>query len=559
MSYLGIDLGTTRSGVAVVEADDPTLLQNNAGDRLTPSVVYYRDDDDDVLVGKPAKNKQKEQNDRIVTDAKRRMGDDHVYAIDGEEYTPAAVSSEVLKQLKDDAEEFEDDISGAHITVPAYFTVDQKGAVREAAEIAGFDEIDLLHEPTAAAIGHGFDQEMNETVFVYDFGGGTLDISLMDVEGNSFDILATSGDTTLGGIDFTEAIMDLLADEFEQNNGIDLRSDPEARESLRAEAEQAKIDLSGREETEISAPLLGQIDDEVVGITERVLRRSEFESAASGLLDRAIDPVEDALKKADMDAEDVDTVLLVGGSSKIPAVQEQLTDFFGFEPTKTNDLAKVVAKGAAIVADLEDGIDEKYVCPECPQGFDYFDDLNDHLSTHDPDDGIACPYCDEVLDTKGDREDHIGLEHPGELGSGGEEGGKYPTGKKKILSRSLGTDLVGARMDILIEEGSELPATATERYVPTADDPEQIPVHVYQGEDVENLYSNEKLKDWYVEDIPETESGRPTIAVTFEIDDDGLLEVSAELVDSDKSVSTTVDRITGSRSNGTSKGPADDD
>lgn len=558
--YVGIDLGTTRSGIAVVEADDPTLYQNNAGDRLTPSVVYYGKEE--VLVGKPAENKQLEHSDRIVTDAKRRMGDDHVYTIDDEEYTPSEVSAEVLRKLKSDANQFiDEEIDGAFITVPAYFTVDQKGDVREAAELAGFDDVNLLHEPTAAAIGHGFDQEMDETVFVYDFGGGTLDISVMDVEGNDFDILATSGDTELGGIDFTDAIVKLLAKEYEEENGIDLLSDPEAHEGLRAEAEQAKIDLSGREKTDFHAPLLGQIDGDIVGIKERAIHRSEFESTVSGLIDRAIDPVEDALEKAKLEPQDVDTVLLVGGSSKIPAIQNRLTDFFGFEPTMTNDLAKVVAQGAAIVADLETGIDEKYVCPKtgCTEGFEYFDKFNDHLDEHDPTETITCPYgCKKVFDTKKARENHIGIEHPDELEGDEDRKDDQLIGKNKILSRSLGTDLVGGRMDILIEEGTELPVEATERYVPTTEDPERIPVHVFQGEDVESLYANEKMKDWYVKDIPETGDGRPTVDVTFEIDDDGVLEVSADLVDSDKSVSTTVDSITGTRSSG-SKGTADDD
>lgn len=557
---LGIDLGTTRSAVAIVEGEEPDLLQNTAGDRLTPSVVYY-DEEGDILVGKQAVQKQKLADGRLVRHAKRHMGDEHTFEIGDEDYTPVDVSAEILKQLESDASEFVDDVSGAIITVPAYFTVDQKADTRKAAERAGFDDVDLLHEPTAAAIAYGYDEEMTEKVFVYDFGGGTLDISVMRIEGNNFNMLATSGDTELGGIDFTEAIIDWLAEKYEDDHGVDLREGSETRGSLREVAEQAKIDLSSREQTEVNAPLMGQIDGEVHGITKQVLERNTFEEVCEELLDRAISPIYEALEKADLETDDVDRVLLVGGSSKIPAIQERLEEEFGFEPTKTNDLDRLVAQGAAIVADLDGGIEEDYICPICGQGFGIFGDFNKHLTkAHDSAKGsYECPYCDETLASEQERQNHIGHEHKEELEDS--DGDKVGLGKDKILTRSLGTDLIGGRMDILIPHGTELPAKATSRYVPSMIGQEQLPVHVYQGEDTENLYENVKLKDWYV-DLPSSDDERPTVDVTFEVDSDGILHVSAT-PEGEDSENTQLDIYGGGSGNqnsgsNTQKGGADD-
>ena len=554
---LGIDLGTTRSAIAIVEAGDPTLLQNNTGDRLTPSVVHYGDDD--VLVGNRAMSKAKAEPERVVRNIKRHMGEDYAVEIDDEEHTPPEVSSEILGKLKSDAEEYiDEDADEAVITVPAYFTVDQKKATRRAAELAGFDEIELLHEPTSAAISYGYNEDKSETVLVYDFGGGTLDISVMDIDGNDFDMLATGGDTQLGGADFTEAIMDLLADEYEREHGIDIREYSETAENLRNVAEEKKIDLSGNEQTEISSPLMGRADGEVVGITERVVTREEFEDATEELRDRAIDPIREALDKAELDAEDIDSVLLVGGSSKIPSVQDRIGDFFGFEPDKTNDLDRIVAQGAALVADQDDdGIDEGYACPVCGDTFDVFDSFNDHLSAdHDPDaDTVVCPYCEDDFDTEDDRRDHIAIEHPEEL----EDGPKIKQGR--ILTRSLGTDIKGGQMDIVIPHGAELPAEETAKYTTVRDEQTTVPVHVYQGENEDELDENEQLDDWYVSDIPPMDAYEPTIEVTFRIDQDGLLHVSAEETKSGTSATTTVDTSGGDvtpGSGGTEKTEADD-
>lgn len=535
---LGIDLGTTRSAIAIMEAGDPTLLQNNEGSRLTPSVVYY--DQDETLVGNRALRKLKAEPDRVVRNIKRHMGDDHTVSIDGEEYSPSEVSAEILQKMKSDAEEYiDEDIEDAVITVPAYFTVDQKRATREAAELVGFDKIDLLHEPTAAAISYGFDEDKSESVLVYDFGGGTLDISVMDIDGNDFQMLATSGDTQLGGADFTEALLDLLADEFEEEQGIDLRDYPEPRENLREVAEEKKIDLSANSKTEVNSPLLGRVEGEVVGITERVITREEFEDATEELRDQAIKPIKEALDKAELSEKDIDSVLLVGGTSKIPSIQDRIEDFFGFEPDKTNDLDRIVAQGAAILADQDRGIAEGYACPVCGEQFDVFDSFNDHLSSeHDPDEETkGCPYCEEEFDEKEQRRDHIATEHPDELEKQADDG---DISKTPILTRSLGTDVKGGRMDIVIPQGTDLPAKGKAMYTTVEDDQNVVPIHVYQGENTEELTENEQLRDWYIRDIPSMPAREPHIEVTFEVDEDGVLHVSAEEQKSGTSDTTVV-------------------
>lgn len=533
---IGIDLGTTRSAVGIVEAENPELLPNNAGDRLTPSVVYFGEEDE-VLVGKQAISKEKADPDRVVRNAKRKMGTDHEFSIGDRDPTPVDVSADVLKKLKSDAENYTDEeITGAHITVPAYFTVDQKSDTREAAEQAGFDEIDLLHEPTAAAISHGFNRDHKETVFVYDFGGGTLDISVMDIEGNSFQMRATAGDTNLGGDDFTQRLVDLLSEEVLQDKGVDPRNDSEVHGNVREIAEEAKINLSGRKKTEVNAALIGMVDGEPIGITERVIQRSEFENEVSDLLDRSMDPIDEALSKAQIGVEDVDTVLLVGGSSQIPAVKDRLEDKFGFAPTQTSDLDWAVAQGAAIVSDLDDteAPVDGFVCPACSMEFDLHGKLREHIAeVHDSNDSntYECtePECEKIFDDQDERDRHVSAQHDiTGTGSG--------IDKSKILGRSLGTDLDGGRMDILISHDKAIPESddkvveATARYTTSNPNQTKIPVHVYQGENVEHLSKNEKLSDWYVTGIPELPAGEPIIEVTFSIDKDSTLSVSAELI-----------------------------
>lgn len=549
---IGIDLGTTRSAVSIVEAGSPELMVNNEGDRLTPSIVFFSEDGDEVHVGKEAINRAAKNPDRLIRNAKRKMGEDHTYPIDGVEPTPVNVSAEILKKLRSIADDYGDgseDITGAQITVPAYFTVDQKSDTRAAAKQAGFEaeNIDLIHEPTAAAISHGFDKDQTGTVFVYDFGGGTLDISVMEIDGNEYRILATAGDKDLGGQDFTQRLADLIAEEIEDQEGVDPLQDDETRENIREIAEEAKKSLSGHEQTEVNATMLGMVDGQPIGITERVIERSEFEDEVSDLLDDAMVPIDEALDKARIDIGDVDTVLLVGGSSQIPAVKERVKDRFGFEPTETNDLDWAVAKGAAIMADQEgEGTvaEASFACPvsDCDETFDLWGKLADHINEkHSPGgDGekFTCPKedCDASFDSKGERERHIAEKHDVE---GEDRGEKIST--EDILGQSLGTDLGTNEMDILLphnvvlpdEEGEVIEESA--RYTTKDNEQTELPIHVYQGEHEQDRSKNEQLRDWKVTGLPELPAGKPVVEVTFAIDKDGVLSVDADLVEPEES------------------------
>lgn len=526
---IGIDLGTTRSAVAILEADSAELLPNQFGDRLTPSVVYY-DPDGDTKVGKNAVDKRVADPDRVVENAKRHMGDDHEFDIDGVNPTPVNVSAEVLREMRSIAEDHVDDIDGVEITVPAYFTVDQKADTREAAEKAGFDEIDLLHEPTAAAISYGYDRDKQETLFVYDFGGGTLDISIIDVDGNDFKTLATAGDNDLGGHDFTEEISNLLAEEIKQQDGVDPLENGDTRENLRTVSEDAKKNLSGDTKVEISAPLMGIVDGTNVGIQSRVMKRDEFENEVSDLLNDAMAPVDEALDKARLDVDDIDRVLLVGGSSYIPAVQNRLEDKFGFAPDKISDPDWAVAQGAALVASQDLDSTAEYACPVCGEEFVRIMKFRSHLKEHD-EDGVdeetyACPVdgCDETFDTDGERDNHVAAEHDIEAGGG--------ITKDKILGQSLGTDIKGGRMDILLPHDtvlSEGGAKATERYRPVSDTATEMTIQVYQGENTADISENTQLADWKISGIPK-DFDNPIVEVRFDIDKDGVLSVDAELV-----------------------------
>lgn len=542
MVRLGIDLGTTRSAIGLMEAGDPTLLQNSAGDRLTPSVVHYGDDDE-VLVGKQAERKLRVESDRVVREIKRHMGEENYKVEIGDnEYTPAEVSSEVLSKLISDSEDvLNEPVDELVITVPAYFTADQKRDTREAAIKAGFDsdDIDLLKEPTAAALAYGYDEQKTETVLVYDFGGGTLDISVMDIEGNNFSMLATSGNTDLGGADFTQAIVDLLADDYEDENGIDLRSDDEAREKLRDVAEEVKIDLSSREKTEANSPYMGEIDGEIVGIEEKVVMRDEFEDAVDELIDQAIDPIEEALDKAGLKQSDIDNVLLVGGSSKIPAIQQRIEDFLGFEPTTTNDLDRIVAYGAAILAGSDEDVTEKYVCPSCDFDVATIGRLFGHIvEEHGAEE---CPFsdCDEETSDEDELKSHLANDHGADIAASTTGGGVGPDKIGNILTRSLGTDVEGGKMDIIIEQGTELSAENTRAYTTTEDNQTVVPVNVYQGES-EYLEDNVELHSWHVEGIPEMDAGEPIVKVTFKIDENEILEVTARETKSGTEAKTVV-------------------
>jgi molecular chaperone DnaK len=344
---LGIDLGTTNSAFAVMEGGDPEIVTNDEGDRTTPSVVAFTDDE--RLVGKPAKNQAVQNPDRTVESIKRHMGEEN-YDIetDGETFTPEEISAAILQKIKRDAEEYlGDDVEKAVITVPAYFSDRQRQATKDAGEIAGFEVERIINEPTAASMAYGLDDESDQTVLVFDLGGGTFDVSILELGGGVYEVVATNGDNDLGGDDWDQAIVDHLAEEFENEHGFDLREDRQALQRLTEAAEEAKIELSSRKETEINLPFITATDSGPIHL-EQSLTRATFESLTDDLIERTVGPTEQALDDGGYEKEDIDEVILVGGSTRMAQVREQVEELVCQEPKKNVNPDEVVALGAAI-------------------------------------------------------------------------------------------------------------------------------------------------------------------------------------------------------------------
>jgi molecular chaperone DnaK len=343
---LGIDLGTTNSAFAVMEGGDPEIIVNSEGDRTTPSVVAF--DDGERLIGKPAKNQAVQNSEQTVASIKRHMGEDYTVELDGEEYTPEQISAMILQKIKHDAEEYlGHDVEKAVITVPAYFNDKQRQATKDAGEIAGFEVERIVNEPTAASMAYGLDEDQDQTVLVYDLGGGTFDVSILDLGGGVYEVVATNGDNDLGGDDWDQAIIDYLADEFENDHGIDLRDDEQALQRLKDAAEEAKIELSSRKETTVNLPFVTATDSGPVHL-EQDITRAKFESLTADLIERTVGPTEQALEDAGLSKSDIDEVILVGGSTRMPQVQEKVEDLVGQEPKKNVNPDEAVALGAAV-------------------------------------------------------------------------------------------------------------------------------------------------------------------------------------------------------------------
>ncbi|MFB6113007.1 MAG: molecular chaperone DnaK [Halodesulfurarchaeum sp.] len=343
---LGIDLGTTNSAMAVMEGGDPEIIVNAEGDRTTPSVVAF--DDGERLVGKAAKNQAIQNPEETVESIKRHMGEDHSVELEDEEYTPEQISSMILQKLKRDAEDYlGQDVEKAVITVPAYFNDKQRQATKDAGEIAGLEVERIINEPTAASMAYGLDDESEQTVLVFDLGGGTFDVSILELGGGVYEVVATNGDNTLGGDDWDEAIIDWLANNFEKEQGVDLREDRQALQRLKDAAEEAKIELSSRKETTINLPFITATDDGPIHLEED-LTRAKFESLTQDLLERTVGPTQQALDDADLSKGDIDEVILVGGSTRMPQVQEKVEELTGQEPKKNVNPDEAVALGAAI-------------------------------------------------------------------------------------------------------------------------------------------------------------------------------------------------------------------
>ncbi len=480
---IGIDLGTTNSCVAVMEGNEPTVIINNEGQRTTPSVVAFTDGGE-RKIGNPAKRQAITNPHKTIFSIKRFMGEKYSQVtgdinrvpykvvkgdndtprvdIDGRLYSPQEISAMILQKMKKTAEEYlGQEVTEAVITVPAYFSDSQRQATKEAGQIAGLDVKRIINEPTAAALAYGLDKQNKDMkIAVYDLGGGTFDISIMDLGDGVFEVLSTNGDTHLGGDDFDQVIIDWLAAEFaSENGGIDLKKDPMALQRLKEAAEKAKIELSSQTSTEINLPYIMPVDGMPKHLV-KTLTRAKFEQLADSLIQKTVEPCRKALQDAGLNASDINEVLLVGGSTRIPAIQAVVEKFFGKAPNKSVNPDEVVAMGAAI------------------QGGVLAGDVKDVL----------------LLD---------------------------------VTPLSLGIETLGGVMTKLIEANTTIPTRKSQVFSTAADNQPAVDVHVLQGERP-MAKDNKLIGNFILDGIAPAPRGVPQIEVTFDIDANGILNVSAK-------------------------------
>lgn len=457
---VGIDLGTTNSVVAVMEGGKPTVIVNSEGARTTPSVVA-KAKTGEWQVGQIAKRGAILNPERTVGSNKRYMGEGKTWAIDGEDYTPQQISAKILRKLADDAGTYlGEKVTKAVITVPAYFDDSQRQATKDAGKIAGLEVLRIVNEPTAAAFAYGLEEKDDQTILVFDLGGGTFDVTVLELGDGVFEVQSTSGDTRLGGDDFDEKIIDWLADEFKKQEAIDLRNDKQAMQRLKEAAEKAKCELSGVTETTISLPFI-TADQNGPKHLELTLTRTKFNELTRDLIERCRVPVEQAMKDAKLSASDIDEVVLVGGSSRIPAVQELVRDLTGGkDPHQGVNPDEVVAIGAAVQAGV-----------------------------------LAGEVKDIVL--------------------------------LDVTPLSLGLETLGGVMTKLVERNTTIPVRRTESFSTAEDNQTSVDVHVLQGERP-MARDNKTLGNFRLEGIPPAPRGIPKVEVTFDIDANGIVNVSAK-------------------------------
>ena len=471
---IGIDLGTTNSVVAVMEGGEPTVITNQEGSRLTPSVVGFAKNGE-RLVGQLAKRQAVSNPDRTISSIKRHMGEgSYRVTIDDKKYSPEEISAMILQKLKADAEAYlGETVSQAVITVPAYFNDSQRQATKDAGKIAGLEVLRIVNEPTAASMAYGIDKTDDHTIMVYDLGGGTFDVSILDVGDGVFEVKATNGDTHLGGDDFDKKIMDWMVDEFKKAEGIDLSTDRMAMQRLREAAEKAKIELSGVMSTNINLPFITAGADGPKHL-DMDLTRAKFEAMTADLVERTMGPVRQAMSDAGLSTNDISKVILVGGSSRIPAVQAAIKAFMGKEPYKGVNPDECVAVGAAIQA------------------------------------GVLS----------------------------GEEG----TGNVLLLDvtpLSLGIETLGGVFTKIIDRNTTIPTSKKQVFSTAADNQPSVDIHVLQGER-EMAADNKTLGRFELSGIPAAPRGIPKIEVSFDIDANGIVNVSAKDLGTGKEQKITI-------------------